>query len=106
MGTAPSSGRWGRTGVSACVASSRLGREPGTGTGAMLGRAQRDTPSLWSGIGDRFNAADLDAAKQALTVYCGPIATVLVRNAARYAQSLPQLYDALAAHIDSVADRK
>ena len=83
----------------------RLGREPGTGTEAMLGRAQRDTPSLWSGIGDRFNTADLDAAKQALTVYCGPIATVLVRNAARYAQSLPQLYDALAAHIDSVADR-
>jgi serine/threonine-protein kinase len=85
---------------------SRLGCEPGTGTGAMLGRVQRDTPSPLPGSGDRFTAADLDAAKQALTVYCGPIATVLVRNAARRAQSLPQLYDALAAHIDSAADRE
>jgi serine/threonine-protein kinase len=53
-----------------------------------------------------WDAAVLDGLAKALAPYIGPIAKVVVKNAARKARSPEELYDALAAEIPSDADRR
>jgi serine/threonine-protein kinase len=53
----------------------------------------------------RFDTATLDRAEQDLAAYVGPLARVLVRQAAAVPGNRLQLYDRLAVHIISEADR-
>jgi serine/threonine-protein kinase len=48
---------------------------------------------------------ELERAQRAMTQYVGPIARVLVRQAAREAQSIDGLWQALATHIEQPAER-
>jgi eukaryotic-like serine/threonine-protein kinase len=48
---------------------------------------------------------ELERAQRAMTQYVGPIARVLVRQAAREAQSVDGLWQALATHIEQPAER-
>ncbi|MFZ1326636.1 MAG: serine/threonine-protein kinase [Candidatus Contendobacter sp.] len=61
--------------------------------------------SQMSGALGSFDQAVLEMARRDLTVYLGPIAKVLVKQAAAKAQSLQELYQQLAAHIPTAADR-
>jgi serine/threonine-protein kinase len=51
-------------------------------------------------------AAELDRAVKLLTPYVGPIASVLVKKAARNVDSLSALYLALAGHVKEAAGRR
>jgi len=53
-----------------------------------------------------FDPATLDRLAQALTLYLGPIAKVVVNRSARTARSLPDLQNALAGQIPSENDRR
>ena len=53
----------------------------------------------------KFTDADLEKAQRALTRYVGPIAKVLVRNAAKGAVSLADLHESLAANVPEGRDR-
>ena len=54
----------------------------------------------------RFEAEGLDRLSQALAVYVGPVARVLVNRAAQRAQTWKQLYDTLAEEVPSGEERK
>ena len=51
------------------------------------------------------NACHSSSTDEALTQFVGPIARVLVRRAAANASSVELLWQALATHIDSPAER-
>ena len=53
-----------------------------------------------------FDAATLDGLAQALTIYLGPIAKVVVQRSARSARSLEDLQNALAGQIPTESDRR
>jgi serine/threonine-protein kinase len=53
-----------------------------------------------------FDPATVDRLAEALTLYLGPIAKVVVNRSARAAQSLEELQNALAAQISSEKDRQ
>ena len=53
-----------------------------------------------------FDAATLDGLAQALTIYLGPIAKVVVQRSARSARSLEDLQNALAGQIPTASDRR
>jgi serine/threonine protein kinase len=53
-----------------------------------------------------WEASFLSAVKQALAMYAGPIAGVMVDRASRKARSKAELYEALAGEIGSAEDRK
>ncbi|MBK8185200.1 MAG: serine/threonine protein kinase [Candidatus Competibacteraceae bacterium] len=54
---------------------------------------------------DSFDQATLETARQQLAVYLGPIAKVLVKQAAAKAQTPHELYQRLSEHIPSATDR-
>jgi serine/threonine-protein kinase len=75
--------------------------QTGTGTGPGTG------PATGPGTGPgTFDQATLDRLMQALATQLGPIAKVLVTRAARRAQSLNELQEALAAEIPAPDDRR
>jgi serine/threonine-protein kinase len=53
-----------------------------------------------------WTPALLASAEQALAQHIGPLARMLVRNAAKHATSVRDLYERLAVHIESPAARK
>ncbi len=58
-----------------------------------------------SGALGQFDQSSLEIARQHLAVYLGPIAKVLVKQNAAKVQTLQELYQRLAEHIPSSADR-
>lgn len=61
--------------------------------------------SQMSGSLGSFDQATLELARQNLAVYLGPIAKVLVKQAATKARTSQELYQRLAEHIPAAADR-
>jgi serine/threonine-protein kinase len=61
--------------------------------------------SQMSGGMGSFDQAVLEKARQDLAVYLGPIAKVLVKQAAAKARTTQELYQQLAEHIPTAADR-
>lgn len=69
-------------------------------TGVASGAASQMSGSLGG-----FDQTALETARQDLAIYLGPIAKVLVKQAAAKTQTLPELYRQLAESIPTAADR-
>lgn len=77
----------------------------GTFTGMATSASSSVMGSQMSGSLGRFDQATLETIRQELTVYVGPIAKVLVKQAAIKAQTLRELCQRLAEHIPTAAER-
>jgi class 3 adenylate cyclase len=78
-----------------------------TGVPTGSGRGARDPRAVTAGGSPREIGADLLArVERMLTRHLGPIARVLVKNAAKHAQSPRELLESLAVHIESESDRR
>jgi hypothetical protein len=75
-----------------------VGRQAGAGSTTALAPAPATAHS--------WDPAVLEAAKQALAVYVGPISGVLVSRAAKTSQTRQELFEKLSAEIPAEADRK
>jgi serine/threonine-protein kinase len=101
-GTGPGSGTAGTSGTgTAGTGASGTGAAPG-GPGAT-GAGLSGTGA--GAAGDGIPEAEIDRARQALTVHLGPIAGVLVKKTAPKAASVAELYRLLAEHIPNPTDR-
>ena len=61
--------------------------------------------SQMSGSLGSFDQAVLETARQDLAIYLGPIAKVLVKQTAIKARTMHDLYERLAEHIPTAAER-
>ena len=77
----------------------------GTATGLAAGTSASVMGSQMSGSLGSFDQAVLETARRDLAVYLGPIAKVLVKQAAAKARTPQELYQWLAEHIPVAADR-
>ncbi len=78
----------------------------GTLTGLGTGAASASVMgSQMSGALGSFDQTLLETARRDLAVYLGPIAKVLVKQTAAKTRTLPELYQRLAEHIPTAADR-
>jgi serine/threonine-protein kinase len=77
----------------------------GTATGLATGASASVMGSQMSGGLGSFDQAVLEKARQDLAVYLGPIAKVLVKQAAAKAGTPQELYQRLAEHIPTAAER-
>ena len=76
------------------------------GTAGMTGTAGSSAAaSQMSGSLGSFDQATLETARRDLAVYLGPIAKLLVKQAAAKARTPQELYQRLAEHIPTAADR-
>ncbi|MBE2293915.1 MAG: serine/threonine protein kinase [Phycisphaerales bacterium] len=78
----------------------------GTITGMMTHTASSKMGSQVSGSLGSFDQSVLETARRDLAVYLGPIAKVLVKQAATKAHNPQELYQQLATHIPTSADRQ
>ena len=92
-GTAVGGAATGRTGVGG----------GGTGIGGSADRSSGSGASFGDETG--IPAAEIERARQALTVHVGPIAAVLVKKAAGKASNVAELYRLLAEQIPDPAER-
>jgi serine/threonine-protein kinase len=74
----------------------RLRRTPAPGTSSL------SSPGT---VGSRLPEPELDRAQAALTEYVGPIARVLVRQAAAQVSTVDALWQRLASHVEAPAER-
>ena len=77
----------------------------GTVTGLGVATSASIMGSQMSGSLESFEQAVLETARRDLAVYLGPIAKVLVKQAASKAQTIQELYQRLAEHIPSASER-
>lgn len=89
-----------------------FGRGRGTGPGPAAGgisgtgaSGTGDAGTAAGAAGDGIPQAEIDRARQALTVHLGPIAGVLVKKTAPKAASVAELYRLLAEHIPNPTER-
>ena len=83
-----------------------LGGTLGGGTVSRTGTTGTSAPaSQMSGSLGSFDQAMLETVRRDLAVYLGPIAKVLVKQAAAKARTPQELYQRLAEHIPTAADR-
>ncbi len=79
----------------------------GTATGLLTAAATSASVigSQMSGSLGSFDQASLEIARRDLAVYLGPIAKVLVKQTATKARTMRELYERLAEHIPTAAER-
>lgn len=77
----------------------------GTASGVSVGTSASVMGSQMSGALGSFDQAVLETVRRDLAVYLGPIAKVLIKQAAAKAQTPQELYRQLAEHIPTAADR-
>jgi serine/threonine-protein kinase len=82
--------------VKGAVSTQKLAAAPAAGATAARPQATRST----------FTPETLSAAEKALASYVGPLARVLIKEAAGKSGNLKELYAQLAAHIDSEEERR
>lgn len=71
----------------------------------ISGLGTATSASVMSGSMGSFDQAVLETLRRDLAVYLGPIAKVLIKQAAAKARNLPELYRQLAEHIPTAAER-